>query len=343
LARAIADGKLPQVLMLVGPAGVGKQRLALWLAQRLICRKATDTEPCGRCRECGLVLGLRHPDVHWMVPIPRPKAGDPDKQVAEAEESIGEVLAERRTAPLYGPVDGMAAHGVASARLVLKRAGLTPVEAARKVFILGDADRLVSQESSPEAANALLKLLEEPPADTVIVLTVEEANRVLPTIRSRAVPLRLGRLADDDVRAFLEEALDSAPADLARRVREAEGCPGRALRVDADGDRAVRERAVGYLELVLGGDAAGRLEAALKQQAFAARGEFTAMLDAMAAALRDALRGADSVRPAGLRGRDHDRLLVALGAVLQARDTAQGNVNPQLLLASLGEELAETL
>src|SRR5512145_66764 len=86
IAEAIRGGKLPQTLLVVGPGGVGKQRFGLWVAQRILCSgTAGEVEPCGACRECRLVLGLAHPDVHWMIPVPRPKAVA-DKQVEEVEE-----------------------------------------------------------------------------------------------------------------------------------------------------------------------------------------------------------------------------------------------------------------
>src|SRR5262245_54091470 len=201
LGEAVKEGRLPQVLLITGPEGVGKQRLGLWLGQLLLCERP-GSEPCGTCRSCRLVLELSHPDLHWLIPIQRPKAGEPDKQVEEAAELIAEAVAARREKPLYEPADGMATHPIATARLLLRRAVLTPVEGRWKVFVLGEADRLVPQEASQEAANALLKLLEEPPKDTWVVLTTTEAERVLPTIRSRAVPLRLGRLSDEEVRGF---------------------------------------------------------------------------------------------------------------------------------------------
>ncbi|MEO8479881.1 MAG: DNA polymerase III subunit delta, partial [Gemmatimonadota bacterium] len=74
LAEAITADRLPQVLLLTGESGIGKQRLALWLAQRLLCEQPL-AEPCGACGSCKRVLGLVHPDLHWFVPVPRPKAG----------------------------------------------------------------------------------------------------------------------------------------------------------------------------------------------------------------------------------------------------------------------------
>jgi DNA polymerase-3 subunit delta' len=348
VSRAIRAGRLPQVLILTGPAGVGKQRLALWVAQLLACERP-GVEPCGDCRGCRLVLGLGHPDLHWIVPIPRPKAAEPDKQVEEAAEAIAEVLAERRASTLYLPPDGLSAHGMATARLIARKAALTPVEGKRKVFVIGEAERLVPQEANPEAANALLKLLEEPPGDTTFMLTTAEPARVLPTIRSRAVPLRLGRLTDDEVSGFLRAHLDPAPdpAGLERMVTRGAGSIGAALR-QGDEAQAAQVAAVAYLESVLSGPVA-RLERALAQGPWQARGDFTGMLDALAETLGDAARGAVGIAgrrpvPSALRERSSpERLLAGLALVAGAREAAQGNVNPQLLLASLGEELAEAL
>jgi len=123
-----------------------------------------------------LVLGLAHADLHWFVPIPRPKAADPAKQVEEAAEALAAAMEERRAKPLYPKPDGMAGHPISVVRLLQQRAGLTSVEGGRRVFIIGEADRLVPQESSQEAANALLKLLEEPPPGALFVLTTVDAR-----------------------------------------------------------------------------------------------------------------------------------------------------------------------
>lgn len=335
LADSNRSGRLPQVLLLTGPVGIGKQRLALWLAQLLLCESPAE-EPCGTCRGCRLVLGLAHSDLHWFVPIPRLKAGEADRQVEEAAELLGEAIAERREQPWYGPADGMSSHPLASARLLLRRAALTPVEGARKIFVVGEAERLVPQESSPEAANALLKLLEEPPADTWIVLTTTEPERVLPTIRSRAVPLRLARLADGEVREFAQAHLRPLPGaeELDLLVRGAEGAIGSLV---SRGNAAAK--ATAEARALLGAIASGRaarLERSLKQAPWSARGGFTDLLDALAAELAERARKAP----------DRDavaRLTAGLERLRVVRAEAQGNGNPQLLLASLAGELAEAL
>ncbi|MEP6687011.1 MAG: DNA polymerase III subunit [Gemmatimonadales bacterium] len=347
LTEAVRSGRLPQVLMISGPAGIGKQRLALWLAQLVLCERR-EAEPCGHCRPCRLVDGLAFADLHWFVPIPRPKAADPEKATEEAAQAIAEVMGERRAKPLYGAADGMASHSMASVRLLHQRASLTSVEGGARIFILGDAERLVPQESSQEAANALLKLLEEPPAGSLFLLTTVDPRRLLPTIRSRAVPVRLQRLSDAEVREFLAQAEPGlAPTTLDQRVAAAAGSIGDAVAGAEDSGKA-QVAAEQLLAAVLAGPGA-IYERALMQAPYSARGEFTAMLDALADTLGEAARGVlgqptrRPVPPALLRRDDPASLLEAMGRVAEAREAAYGNVNPQILLAVLGEELAEVL
>jgi DNA polymerase-3 subunit delta' len=333
------------VLLFVGPVGIGRQRLALWLAQLLVCEHPAD-EPCGTCGPCRKVLVLSHPDVHWLIPMPRPKAAEPAKQVEEAEETLAGILAERRGTPLYGALDGMASHSIASVRLLQRQAALSAVEAKHRVFIIGDAERLVPQESADAAANALLKLLEEPPAGAVFILTAADPRRLLPTIRSRTVPLRLNPLPSAEVKAFLELHGAVPAREIDRRVQDAAGSIGAALWLD-ESSSTVRESAAAFLESLAWGQSA-RLGRAIRQGPYEARGGFTDMLDALSETLMSAARvSVNGPRrgacPESLRGREPEALLEAARRVADAREAAQDNVNPQLLLAVLGEQLAELL
>ena len=340
LVGAIASGRLPQALLLEGPPGVGKQRLGLWLAQALVC-EATENgkgetgngkgEPCGKCQACRLVLTLSHPDVHWFVPLElSKKGGDADKQVDVVEEALGEEMAARRQQPLYEPPSGLASHGIAAVRLLLRRLVLTPALGRRKVFLIGDAERLVPQTGAEAAANALLKALEEPPADTVFVLTTAAPDSLLPTILSRVVRVRVARLADSVVAAFAQRELgESGQRELAQRVALADGRIGRLL---ADG--AGRARGADSAERFLAAVQAGpvrRYGSALGLQPFQARGGFTDMLDGLLERLREQARA----------GGETERVVAAIARVLEARGLAQGNVNPQLVAAVLADDLAE--
>src|ERR1051325_7228068 len=280
LAGAHASGKLPQSLLLTGPRGVGKQRLALWLAQVIHCEAPghRGTEPCRKRRAWP---SLQHPDVHWFVPTELSKRGggtDADKQVELVAEALAEEMAARREQPLYAPVAGLASHPVASVRLLLKRLVLTPAMGQRKVFIVGDAERLIPQLGTEVAANALLKALEEPPADSVLILTAADPGALLPTILSRVVLVRVARIADSAVTAFAQQVLQlGAKPEAAQRVTAAEGCIGKLFATDAarTGQADQTQR---FWE--------APLLFALGQVPFQARGGFTAMLDSLAEQLR---------------------------------------------------------
>jgi len=282
------------------------------------------------------VLDLAHPDLHWFVPVARGKATEPEKQADEAKLTIAETLAERREHGLWEAPDGTAGHWLASVRLLQRVASVTPFRASRKVLLLGDAERLVVQEANVEAANALLKVLEEPPADTTLILTAAEPQALLPTIRSRVVPLRVGRVPDAVVREFITRELDAGLADraLEGRVAQADGRIGLAI-PRADDDRAAA-RARALLEAVRGG-AARWSGMALAQPPWGARGDFAGTLGALAIELRAEVKRAASSgdRPA-LRSS-----LAALERVQAVRETLGTNVNPQLALAELARALEQ--
>src|SRR3989440_1743149 len=333
LVGAIASGQLPQALLLEGPRGVGKQRLALWLAQALVCEnpgngkgETGNGEPCGACQPCRMVLNLSHPDVHWFVPLElTKKSGDADKQVEVVEEALAAEMAARREQPLYEAPSGLARHRIAGVRPLLRRLALKPAMGSRKVFVIGDAERLVPQVGAEAAANALLKALEEPPANTVFVLTAAAPEALLPTILSRVVRVRVARLADSIVTAFVQHELGvTGQRAVAQRVAVADGCIGRVLaegeRGDRGGEAAERVSAAGKA------GAARRHAFALSQQPFQARGGFTGMLDGLLERLREQARA----------GEETGRGVRAIAQVLEARSLAQGNVNPQLVAAVLG-------
>lgn len=362
LARSAQRGDLAPSLLIHGAPGVGKQRLALWLAQLLVCEQPTPDGPCNRCTHCRLVQRIEHPDVHWFFPLVRPKGASADRLPDALEEARAAELATRREQPLRIPAPGEPT-GIFLAQVqTLRRLAIArPAMGSRKVFIVGGAEKLVPQESSPEAANALLKLLEEPPADTTIILTASDPEALLPTIRSRLLPVRLRALPIDVVAAFLQEFAGASADDAAFRARIAEGSIGRALGYMADGKHAgpleeLRLQARAALEAALDDDDTARLQFALTQSPAGARGAFSDMLEQLARWIRDlaaTASGAEDLvinRDAleWLRAHAHDALpgrasARAIAAVEAAMDLAQGNVNPQLVLVDLLRSLRELL
>src|SRR5918993_5807946 len=134
LLPRIVAGTLPQSLLLHGPAGVGKQRLGLWLGQALIC--VSDAPPCGVCRECRYALDLTHPDLTWVFPRPRPKGSDSDPE--DIAEDLAEATQKRaQKHGLYPAPPGSEGVYVATVRFLVRQASRTPALARRKVFVVG--------------------------------------------------------------------------------------------------------------------------------------------------------------------------------------------------------------
>ncbi|HET7275773.1 MAG TPA: DNA polymerase III subunit delta' C-terminal domain-containing protein [Longimicrobiaceae bacterium] len=356
LAAAVSRGTLAQSILLHGPAGIGKERFGHWLAQCLVCEApAPDSMPCAKCLSCRLVDRLEHPDVHWFFPLPRPDASSPEKLRQKLEEERAAELMLRRENPLHVPsYDRAPAHFLGSILNLQQIAAVRPAMGRRKVFVVGDAEAMVPQESSPEAANAFLKLLEEPPDDTTIIITSANPGALLPTIISRVFSVRLLPLETLEVEDFLRDVMELDAAAAAPIAAVAQGAIGRALRLAPTGAgpgalEIHRQAGRDLLRSALGRGAGRRLAVAHKQSPAGARGDFTAELEALASWLRDLLAvasGANNqvvnadatddlaalvqkleIRPLSV-GASIDRVAVAL-------DMAAGNVNPQLIIADL--------
>lgn len=340
LSESIRAGTFPSSLLLQGPRGVGKQRLALWLSERLLCTESDA--PCGKCKACRYVRELTHPDLHWVFPRPRLRDTDPDLE--QVREDYGEATAQRAAnSGLYAAPSGSEGIYVATVRSLVQRAVMAPAMGRRKIFIVGDAERMVPQEGADMAANAFLKLLEEPPADTTIILTSSEPGGLLPTIRSRVVAVRVPLVPDAAVREFVANptvraVLDKAgKAGAAERVRVAAGAPGRLLSGAVDARATVNARKM--MDAATGARRSELYSTALAQGAAGARGGFTDTLDALVELLgeraRDALHRKDQAKAASASK--------AVDAVLRAQTWAGGNVSPQIIAAKLIRELATTL
>ena len=330
LGDAVARGTMPGSLLLHGRRGVGKQRLALWLAQALLCTGAT--RPCHNCQSCRYATELTHPDLYWFFPVPRADISDSSPE--EALAHMRGVMRDRAQAGgLWGPSSGSEGIFVEMIRALVRTAASSPAMGTRKIMILGDADRMIAQEGSDQAANALLKLLEEPLPDTTLILTTSEPGALLPTIRSRVVAVRVAQLTTTELLSWTER--DDIKAKLGRIdpsvLERASGAPGALLGSTAHETAAAH--ATAWLR-ALRGDAVDRFVAILSEKPAGARGGFSDALDALEGLLHERLRPAVAAEsPAALP------LTRAQDAIDSARERAGHNVNPALISAELLREL----
>jgi len=313
LADLADAGTLPATILLHGPAGIGKQRVALWLGQRLLCDRTS--RPCGACQHCRLALDLQHPDLRWFFPHERIK-GDNDPPSDEVDERYLADVAERREASgLYARPDGSMAIYKYTAKPLTALAAKSPALAKRKVFVIGDAERMVPQASSPETANAVLKLLEEPAANTTFILT------------SSTIAFRLSPLPDVAMRTLLAEpAVASAVPNESQETLLAMASGALGALIGGEG----RREAVGRARLLLAAADGGRetmLKAAFGAGSAKARGAFRETLEALLVLLRERARIATTSGDVATAM----RALRAIPVVEEAKTATEVNAIPQLL------------
>jgi DNA polymerase-3 subunit delta' len=311
--HTLAAGRLASTYLFVGPEGVGKRMFALQLAQTLLCTEnnAADLNPCGHCESCRLIAVGNHPDLDVVSLLP-------GKSSLAIKQFVGENETRNR--------EGLC-HNIA----------LRPMLGRRRVAIIDDADWFTT-----EAANCLLKTLEEPPPGAVIILVATSRSRLLPTILSRAQIVRFQPLPDSVVRDLvLDEGLapdEAAAADLAAR---AGGSVTRAREL-ADPllwqmrDKFMARWESGELE-------APRLIRELEEfindagkEAEARRQRFRQFLALVGDKLRESLRGtADDF--------DDETILDALDRCVEAEEQLDRNANQATLLETWMDDLASML
>lgn len=353
LARSTRAGRLPASLLLHGPPGVGKQRLGLWLGQLLLCEEGTA---CDGCRSCRLARRLEHPDLHWFFPLPRPTGASSREKLREKlEEARMEELARRREHPL-DPPDFDATTGIylAAVEEMRARAVRRPAMGARSVFLVGGAEQMVPQAASQEAANAFLKLLEEPPEDTWIVLTTSRRGALLPTVRSRVLSLRVPPLREEEVADFLASEAGVEPGRAEEVARRSRGSIGRALRELGGEGGDLRDRAEAFVAAALSRRPGDRWRLAAGVGPSGARAEYHDLLERVVELLRDVMalslgeeeRGFEPDRARRVAGEappPPEAVARALERVDRAREEARRNVNPQAVTATLLDEMARDL
>ncbi len=169
LSAMLQEGRLPHALLFTGPAGIGKKLVARSLAAAILCTGEGE-RPCGICEPCRLMAAESNEDYFELVP-----------------EAAGKAK----------PVIRIDAVRSAVARTIMTRSS-GPAEAMGRVLLIDEADLM-----NEPAANSLLKTLEEPPAAVTFILITEKPSALLPTIRSRCIPIPFGALSPQEV----EEAL----------------------------------------------------------------------------------------------------------------------------------------
>ena len=277
LRKLLAGGRLPGSLLFTGEEGIGKKLFALELAKALNCRNRSGVEACDECSSCKRIANSTFP--------PFTDADDNKERMIWSEHADVAMVRPYKQIIRVKPM-----------RELEREANFRPFEGAKRVFIVEDADYMNDQ-----AANALLKTLEEPPETSHLILTTTNPMALLATIRSRCQMIRFAPIPASEIEQFLIQQAN-LPADDARLLaRTSQGSLGRALAADVDDYRDRRESMLAILKsLTLTGDRAHLMQASEDLAAAKDRSDYEQSLDVLETLIRDAWslalgRPADSV------------------------------------------------
>lgn len=251
LQRLLLGGRVGATLLFAGPEGIGKRQFALTLAKAFNCQQPVIDAAQGRYDCCDLCPVCRRID-----------AGE-----------YGDVVTIRP--------DGQFIK-IAQTRQLATEIYFRPQEGRQRFFVIDEADRL-----REEAANSLLKTLEEPPPTSTIILLSAKPNALLQTIRSRAQRLSFAPLPAAEMEAYLTAHYRRPLADTLLLARLTEGRIGRATAIDLSVYRQERNVLVNLLELLARGDNRYRLLKAAEYLGKKEREEFEQELDLLTRLLRD--------------------------------------------------------
>lgn len=231
LRLEVREGRVPHAQLFAGPEGTGALPLAIAYARFLLCTRRGEEDACGTCPSCVKLNKLAHPDLHFVFPVIKRKGGGD----TVSNDYIREWRELAISTPYFGMnhwLDAMGAENqqaqifVKESDELVRKLSLKSSEGGYKVVIIW-----LPEKMKVECANKLLKLLEEPPAQTVFLLVSEEPDRILPTILSRTQRINVPRLEDAEIAEALKVRFGLQDTDAAETARLAEGSYLQALEI----------------------------------------------------------------------------------------------------------------
>ncbi len=352
LRRALSGERVAHAYLFHGPDGVGKRAAALALARALECQQRAPgtADPCGTCPACHRAERMLHPDVHVYLPQPKDAGGDLADRLQRLGQNPYAEVDFRRRPTLDDPAKTstkQAIYNVDRVREITKDLRYRPAEGKVNFALLTDADAM-----NEASANAFLKGLEEPGAQTVIVLTASRPDRLLPTILSRCQRVRFDPLSAEAIEAALAEREGLASDRAALLARMADGSYTRALTL-AGSEELARQRAhvLAFFRAAFSGSVEA-LDEHVADLAGLGREGLKGVLHLMLGWVRDLVlarhAGADAAlvnvdQRAAVEGFTQNlpaaRLDAMVGLVEHALDLVERNVNAALVLTVLADAL----
>ncbi|MCF7912703.1 MAG: DNA polymerase III subunit delta' [Candidatus Cloacimonetes bacterium] len=255
LKTAIHTKKAGGSYLFYGSDGIGKFTTALYFGMALNCE--SDDAPCGKCNSCRKFLSISHPDLIYLFPTPNLKFQiDGSFKEQKLGEEYTKFIEQRSNYPWQSfSFSQKVEIRIDAVRMLIHKISLSAHEAKYKICIVQDADLM-----NNNTANAFLKTLEEPPPNTIILLTSCRPDFLLPTILSRCQKIPFNQLSVNDIQSELleKQGIEASQARLIARV--ANGNMERALQLLEEDDTQMRETAITLKELITNQDDLGFYE-----------------------------------------------------------------------------------
>ncbi|HKP46861.1 MAG TPA: DNA polymerase III subunit delta' [Pyrinomonadaceae bacterium] len=262
LQRMLETDRLPGALLFSGEDGVGKKLFALEIAKALNCVTPRGSEACGVCPSC-----VRTAQINF----PASDESDDWKGIIWTNHpDVGVVVAPKRVLL------------VEQMRDIEREANYRPFEGKARVFIIEDADKL-----NDSSANALLKVLEEPPQTSHLILLTSRPGWLLPTIRSRCQTIRFSPLTSGEIEYYLTANKIASPSEAKIRARLARGSLSRALEEDFDAFVEQRDAMLEVVEALANDGRMQLLRSSEQLNEAQYKDEFEARLDVLETLVRD--------------------------------------------------------
>jgi DNA polymerase-3 subunit delta' len=298
LRRILEARRLPGAMLFAGEDGIGKKLFALEIAKALNCRSPQGTEGCGRCPACVRIEKFN---------FPQSSESDDWKGIIWTDHpDVGMVVAPKRVLL------------VEQMRLIEREANYRPYEGKARVFLVDEADKL-----NDASANALLKVLEEPPPTTHIILLTSRPAMLLPTIRSRCQMVRFSPLSHEEIESYLLKNKVAGAEEARIRSRIARGSLGRALAQDFEEFGEQRSAMLRVLQALSGNeDRIQLLRSAEELNEAKYKDEYESRLDILESLIRDAWMLAIKAPDENVVNQDLLAQLKTIGATLNSRRPA---------------------
>ena len=230
LLSLVREDRTPHAMMLFGPEGTGKLALAVAMTQYLACNDRQEDDSCGVCPSCIKFGKLVHPDLHFVVPVLKtgsmtaPPVSD-DYAVEWREALLADLyLTESQWYESLGAENKQGIINVKESENIIRKLGFKPYESDYRMVVIW-----LPEKMNQPAANKLLKLIEEPPEKTLILMVSEHTNKILPTILSRTQLFHVPPISGADLREGLMKLGQADQQQIEDAVLRANGNMSTAL------------------------------------------------------------------------------------------------------------------